>query len=250
MEKPKEKRVVGLIGCGAIGSLLAKAMEQEIVKCDKLVLYDLQTDKANLLRNSLHFPTVVVSGVDEMLEYQPVVVVEAASQQAVKSYVPRIVTADVEVIVMSTGALLDLDLQSKRIHVPAGAIGGLDALSSAALTRIDEVLLTSRKNPKALEMNNKKPELIYEGYANEAAKRFPRAMNVAATLALAVQPAKVKVQVISDPRVQRNTHEIHVQWEFGHMVLRFENDPHPENLHTSALAAWSALQLLKSLLET
>ena len=74
-------------------------------------------------------------------------------------------------------------------------------------------------------------------------------MNVAATLALTVKPARVKVQVFSDPAVHRNTHEIQVKWRFGEMQLRFANDPHPENPHTSALAAWSAIKLLETLLK-
>jgi len=57
------------------------------------------------------------------------------------------------------------------------------------------------------------------------------------------------VQVFSDPVVQRNTHEIQVKWQFGEMFLRFANDPHPQNPHTSALAAWSAIKLLQTLLE-
>jgi aspartate dehydrogenase len=59
----------------------------------------------------------------------------------------------------------------------------------------------------------------------------------------------VNVKVISDPVVKRNTHEIQVNWRFGEMTLRFANDPHPDNPHTSALAAWSAIKLLKNLLE-
>jgi len=69
-------------------------------------------------------------------------------------------------------------------------------------------------------------------------------------LALTVKPAKVKVQVISDPTVQRNMHEILVKWRFGETLLRFANDPHPENPRTNALAAWSAIKLLQTLLET
>jgi aspartate dehydrogenase len=140
-------------------------------------------------------------------------------------------------------------VQSSKVHVPSGAIGGLDAISSAALAGIDEVILTSRKNPKALEMDNKKAKMVYEGSAEEAARLFPREMNVAATLALTVKPTRVRVQVISDPKVQRNTHEIQVKWRFGEMFLRFANDPHPKNPRTSALAAWSAIRLLKTLLE-
>jgi aspartate dehydrogenase len=249
LEKPKKTRVVGLIGCGAIGTLIAQAVGKRIVKCDKLILYDYNQEKAEALKKSLQFPAIVTASVDEMLKLQPKVIVEAASQQAAKDYVRRIVAANVDLIVMSTGALLDLDVQSSKVHVPSGAIGGLDAIASAALAGIDEVVLTSRKNPKAFGMDNKEAKLVYEGNAEEAVKLFPREMNVAATLALTVKPAKVKVQVISDPAVQRNTHEIQVKWRFGEMFLRFANDPHPENPHTSALAAWSAIKLLQLLLE-
>ncbi len=151
---------------------------------------------------------------------------------------------------MSTGALLDLNVDLSRVHVPSGAIGGLDALSSAALAGIDEITLTSRKNPKAFGNDSKEEKVIYEGYAEEAARKFPREMNVAATLALTVKPTKVKVKVVSDPTVQRNTHEIQVKWRFGEMFLRFANDPHPDNPHTSALAAWAAIKLLQTLLKT
>ena len=249
MATPKKTRTVGIIGCGAIGTLIAQAVEQRIVKCDKLLLYDYNKEKAELLKKSMQFPVTVVSSVDEMLNLRPAVIVEAASQQAAIAYVSRIVAANVDLIVMSTGALLGLDVQSRRIHVSSGAIGGLDAIASAALAGIDEVILTSRKNPKALEMNNKEAKLVYEGSAEEAVKLFPREMNVAATLALTVKPANVKVRVLSDPKVQRNTHEIQVKWRFGEMLLHFANDSHPQNPHTSALAAWSAIKLLQLLLE-
>ena len=78
---------------------------------------------------------------------------------------------------------------------------------------------------------------------------FPREMNVAATLALTVKPVQVKVKVISDPKVTRNTHEINVKWRYGEMNLQFANDPHPDNPHTSALAAWAAIKLLQTLLK-
>ena len=242
-------KIVGLIGCGAIGTVLAEAIERKLVDCDELVVFDIDAAKAEKLKGSLNFPVKIVASVDELLAAKPKVVVEAASQQAVKEYYDKILAANVDLIVMSSGALLSLNTENRKVHFPSGAIGGLDALSSAALAGIDEVTLTSRKNPKALGKNNTKESIVYEGYAEEAARLFPREMNVAATLALTVKPAKVKVQVVSDPAVKRNTHEIQVKWRFGEMLLRFSNDPHPENPHTSALAAWSAIKLLKSLLE-
>lgn len=245
----KAKKKVGLIGCGAIGTVLAEAIERKLVVCDELVVYDVDSLKSQKLKSALKFPVTIAKSMDELLTAQPQVVVEAASQQAARELVPKIASSGTEVIVMSTGALLGLDVDWRRVHVPSGAIGGLDAISSASLAGIDEVTLISRKNPNALGKDNTAEAVVYEGYAEEAAKLFPREMNVAATLALTVKPAKVKVRVVSDPAVKRNTHEIQVKWRFGEMLLRFANDPHPDNPHTSALAAWSAIKLLQNLLE-
>ncbi len=242
-------RKIGLIGCGAIGTVLAEAIERKIVVCDQLVVFDVDAAKAQQLKNVLKFPVTVVASFEELLSSRPTVIVEAASQQAAKAYAPAIIAEGIEWIVMSTGALLDLDLDLTHVHMPSGAIGGLDAIGSAALAGIDEVTLTSRKNPKALGKTNTQAECVYEGTAEEAARKFPREMNVAATLALTVRPANVKVQVFSDPAVVRNTHEIAVKWRFGEMFLRFANVPHPDNPHTSALAAWAAIRLLQTLLE-
>jgi len=241
-------RTVGLIGCGAIGNVLAEAIERKLVVCDELVAYDIDLNKAEALKKRLKFPVTIAEGFEELIAQKPVVIVEAASQQAVKAYVPRIIAEGIDVIVMSTGALLDLDVDLSHVYLPSGAIGGLDAIASAAQAGIDKVCLTSRKSPSAFGKNNNEAEKIYEGDAEEAAKRFPREMNVAATLALTVKPTKVKVQIVLDPAVTKNTHEIQVDWQFGEMFLRFSNEPHPDNPHTSALAAWSAIWLLQTLL--
>jgi aspartate dehydrogenase len=240
---------VGLIGCGAIGTVLAEAIERKLVVCDELVIFDIDQYRARKLKAALKFPVRIVANVDELLEAKPNVVVEAAGQQAVREYYDKLLSSNTDFIVMSTGALLGLNTDSRKVHFPAGAIGGLDALSAAANAGIEEVTLTSRKNPKALGKTNTEETVIYEGTAEEAAKLFPREMNVAATLALTVKPAEVKVKVVSDPKVKRNTHEIQVKWRFGEMNLKFANDPHPDNPHTSALAAWSAIKLLQTLLE-
>ena len=240
---------VGILGCGAIGSLIARAVDEGIVKCDELILYDNNPEKTNDLQKSLHIKSQIVAGVEEMIANAPAIIVEAASQQAVKEYLRKILKADIEVIIMSAGALLDMQINSRRAHTPSGAIGGIDAVRSAALAGINEITLTTRKNPQALKTDRNAETIIYDGDAEMAVRLFPKEMNVAATLALAVHPKKVKVRVISDPKVNRNVHEIRVGWTNGDMILRFENDPHPDNPGTSALAAWSAISLLEDLLE-
>jgi len=241
-------RKVGIIGCGAIGTVIARAVERGIVECDELILYDRNMEKAEKLKKALHVPVTVVKSLEELIKLKPLVIVEAASQQAVRDYINKILAENIELIVLSVGALLDLDVKSKNVHIPSGAIGGLDAISSAALAGVVEVVLTSRKNPRALDMDNREEKIVYEGTAEEAVRLFPKGMNIAAALALAVQPEKVKVKVISDPKADRNVHEIKIKWKHGDMFLKFANDTHPENPKTSALAAWSAINLLKETL--
>jgi len=245
--KPKR---VGIIGCGAIGSLIAEAVEKRTVAIDKLILYDQDPEKAEHLQSSLSVPTTIVSNLDSMLKSHPSIIVEAASQEAARECMNSIIGSNIELIVMSVGALLDSRLRNKRIHTPSGAIGGLDAISSAALAGIDQVVLTSIKHPNTLDMHDQQEKLIYEGTAKEAVRRFPREMNVAATLALTVPPDKLLVRVVSNPNISRNAHEIRVKWAYGDMSFKFENEPHPDNPRTSALAAWSAIKLLKDLLDT
>jgi aspartate dehydrogenase len=245
----KNVKKIGVIGCGTIGTLIAKAVEKKIIPCDELIVYDYKLENAERLRSKISFPVKITRSLDELLESKPTVIVEAASQQAAREYVPKILQKDIELVVMSVGALLDLHVKSKKIHVPSGAIGGLDAISSAALAGIDEVVLTTRKNPATLDMDNREERLVFEGNAEQAVKRFPREMNVAATLALTVGSEKVRVKVVSDPEVTKNVHEVEVKWKHGDMLLKFINDPHPDNPKTSALAAWSAMKLLKDLLE-
>ena len=85
-----------MIGCGAIGTVLAEAIERKLVVCDELVVYDVDASKAQKLKSALNFPVTIVESVDELLAQKPKVIVEAASQQAAKDYVPKIVSSGVE----------------------------------------------------------------------------------------------------------------------------------------------------------
>jgi len=242
-------RRIGIIGCGAIGTLIAQAVENRIIGCDQLILYDSSFKRAEQLRKSLQFPTVIVKSVDEMIEASPSIIVEAASQQAAREYASKVLSKNIDFVVMSVGALLDMNVESNRLHVPSGAIGGLDAVSSASLADIEKTVLTTRKNPIALGLDNREEKVVYEGTAEEAVKRFQREMNVAATLALVAGRGKVHARIISDPKVDKIVHEIEVKWKHGDMFFRFSNSPHPQNPKTSALAAYSAIELIKRIQE-
>jgi aspartate dehydrogenase len=70
-----KKVKVGLIGCGAIGTVLAEAIERRLVVCDELVVYDFEASKAQKLKSALNFPVTIVENVDQLLASKPKVIV-------------------------------------------------------------------------------------------------------------------------------------------------------------------------------
>jgi len=251
---------VAIIGCGAIGTLLAEAIDGGEIKAKLIYLYDIDESKAVELASKLKQKPKVARNINDILEDKEVdIVVEAASQKAVKEYLKSVLDAGKEMLVMSVGALLDPDLKKlyekhrDRVHVPSGAIAGLDALKAIRLVGVKKITLITRKPPKALKysqyLTNKKiqkPTLVYEGPAEEAVKLFPRSVNVAAALAL-YSDAPVWVKIIADPNLRNNIHEIHVESEVSEIKIVVKNMPHPQNPRTSYLAALSAIALLKEL---
>jgi len=174
---------------------------------------------------------------------------------------------------MSVGALGDeklldsikkeVESAGKKVHVPSGAISGIDGIKAAKIAGIEEVTLTTRKPAKTLASSAyvreygidltkiKKPTVIFEGPAREAVKAFPESVNVAATLSLAgVGFNKTKVRVVADPSLDRNVHEIHVKGKAGEFITEAKNMPSPDNPRTSYLAALSAIRTLRNLTET
>lgn len=128
-------------------------------------------------------------------------------------------------------------------------MGGLDALKAASIVGIDELTLITVKNPVALGLENtEKPITIFEGNAEEAVKRFPLNINIAATLALATG-VKPRVRIIADPNVKENMHTIYAKGSFGEITITMKNKRIEGNPRTSLIAALSAIQLLKQLLE-
>ena len=85
---------VGLIGCGAIGTVLAEAIDRKIVVCDELVVFDIESAAAQKLKDKLNFPVRIVVTIDELLAAKPDVIIEAAGQEAVFQYYNRLVASD------------------------------------------------------------------------------------------------------------------------------------------------------------
>lgn len=198
----------------------------------------------------------------DLLAWRPDVVVEAAGQAAVHEYAESCLKAGIPVIVSSVGALAD-DAQAQalfdaaqagkaRLVVPAGAIGSLDYLNAVRHADGTRVSYESRKPAAAWKQELTElgydadalaePVTLYEGDAATAAQKYPKNLNVAATLALAgVGMKATQVTVVADPGIRQNQHTIRVQSPLGTLTTQVVNQPSPSNPKTSWIVAQSIL---------
>lgn len=265
----------GLIGCGSIGKVIAEAIDQGTAgEMELVAVYDRIREHSEKLVTSLAKKPVITRDVDELLGRKDIqIVVEAASQQAVRQYAAKALAEDKDLMILSTGALLEKDLfqqisrlaksKARKVYVPSGAIVGLDNIKSAAIGRIDDVTLTTSKPPPSFEgaplvqrrkidlSSLKEPLVLYEGPARDAVKLFPQNVNVSASLSLAgIGADRTKVRIITDPGAKEISHEIHVKGLFGEFKTQTINKPFPTNPKTSYIAALSAIATLKKMTES
>ena len=266
---------VALIGCGAIGTLLAHAIDEGKVKKVSLVwVYDIKPEKSEALVKKLRSKPKVASGASQIFADKSVdLIIEAASQSAVKQYSFPALQSGKDLMVMSVGAFsddklfrklkLEAERHGRRIYIPSGAVLGIDGVKASKLGKICEVVLTTRKPPAAFEYSEylkahriritglRKPKVIFDGPARKAVAAFPASVNVAATLSLAgVGFDKTRVRIIADPKIKINIHEIRVRGESGEFLTEARNVPFPDVPRTSYQAALSAIRTLNNLSDT
>ncbi|MFH1404076.1 MAG: Gfo/Idh/MocA family oxidoreductase, partial [Candidatus Altiarchaeota archaeon] len=144
----------GLIGCGVIGSYIAMAFDKGVIDGTLTAIYDVDRGKAEKLASTLKRRPDVAEDFNHLLEGVDFVI-EAASQEAVRHYMVGALEKGRDVLIMSVGALLDDGVYESvieaarqkhaRVYVPSGAIGGIDAITSASIAGIREVTLTTTK---------------------------------------------------------------------------------------------------------
>lgn len=260
---------IGLVGCGAIGSEIARSIDRGEIAAQLVAVCDHNPETARELIDSLKNKPVKADL--EGLVNSSDLVVEAASQRAVPAIAKAALEKGRSLMIMSVGALADAELyrsikrtaaeHGSKVYLPSGAISGLDGLKSASSGSIKRVTLTTTKSPASLEgaphireknidlKGLKEPTVVFEGSAAEAVKAFPANVNVAATLCLAARDGEVRVKIIADPGIKVNRHEIVAEGDFGKITTKVENVPSPKNPKTSYLAALSAIATLRSIVE-
>ena len=256
---------VALLGCGAIGTQLASAIDSGKVHAKLERIYDVSRDASEALAARLSSAPQITEN-PHLLSYPPVdIVVEAASQDAVRETGLSVIQNRADLMVMSVGALLEGAVREvleeacrqfgRCIYLPSGAIGGLDALA-AARDETDSVSITTTKHPRSLRgaphfaESRTNPDsitertVLFRGSAEEAVRRFPANVNVAALVTMAAGK-DAQVTVVADPEAGTNTHTIHAAGRFGSVRFTLENLPDPGNPKTSRLATLAAVETLR-----
>jgi aspartate dehydrogenase len=257
-------RRVGVAGLGVIGRAVARALDAGI---PGLVLAGgLARDRARA--------EAFLAGLQTSPPFLPLadliaasdLIVEASTRAHLEELAPAVLEAGRDLVVLSCGALLDhpewVDLaeaRGARIHVPSGAIAGLDGVKGARLGAVTEVTLETRKPPRGLagapgiverriDLDALGEEtLVFEGPAREACRAFPANVNVLAALALAgIGAEKTRAKIYAVPGLRFNRHRIRVEGEFGRLSIEVENVP-SENPRTGRLSYLSTIAFLRDL---
>ncbi|MBI5143441.1 MAG: aspartate dehydrogenase [Candidatus Omnitrophica bacterium] len=257
---------VGIIGCGTIGSEIAKACQDRLRdKINLIGIYDIDKAKSLSLSHMLKKKAPILK-LDNLIKKVDMVI-EAASAAVSASLVEKAIKTKKDIFIMSVGGLLGkeslLRLAEKRginVYLPSGAICGIDGLKAGSIGRIDSVTLTTKKPPKGLEgapylkknrvdlSRIKEETLIFEGSAADAVANFPQNVNVCAVLSLAgIGADKTRVRIITSPDYTKNIHEVEMTGDFGKILTRTENVPSRTNPKTSALAIMSAIATLEGI---
>jgi aspartate dehydrogenase len=257
---------VGLIGCGGIARDAIAALRES---GDSVEVVAALCRPGSAAKAAAALPEIpIVQSLDDLLGRGPQLVAEVAGQNAVREYGAAVLRRGVDLLVISIGALAEPKLLqalkvaahngSSRILLPAGAIGGIDAIAAMRLGGLHAVRYRSRKPPAAWRGSpaEKVADLdklagrtvLYRGSAGEAALLYPQNANVAAAVALAgLGFDATEVELVADPQAPGNVHEIEAEGAAGRFAIQLQGKPSPANPKTSALAALSVARALINL---
>lgn len=257
---------IGIIGYGAIGMALHRMLAEHARHLNIVAILE-QPDNIEAVRAKAG-DIPVIGDWDGFLLRSPDIVVECAGHAALRIHGARALASGCDLIVSSVGALAEREIETalkeaaaatgRRLVIPSGAVGGLDALAAARPAGIDEVVYTARKLPRAwigtaaetmIDLSTvTEATAFFTGNAREAALKFPQNANVVAATALAgIGFEATHVTLMADPNTTGNSHTIAARGVFGEISSRVITKTLPENPKTSVLAPFSVMRAIANL---
>lgn len=211
-----EKRIA-LIGFGTIGQYLFRQLS---ARDDVRVIgvYETNPEAAEKVPGDL--AVSAPEAFEKLLTNTKMdLVVETATQQAVKDFAP-IILPHADMVVFSTTAFADALFETKamelcrrfsrKIYIPHGAILGLDGIRDGQ-EMLESVTITTTKKPVNLGRSDTERTVLYEGPTRKACSLFPRNVNVHASVAIAgLGFDKTVSRIVADPDSAGNVHVIEI----------------------------------------
>lgn len=255
---------VALIGCGALGSIIAHELKKILSDDYELTgVLDFRAEAAQELAKGCD--TRACANLDELLS-DAEMIIEAADGEVVRAYGEIVLNSGCDLVILSVGVLSDKSLKSalenaarsagKKIYVVNGALGGLDVLQTMSMMAPTIAVISNTKSPGSLngapflegkDLSEDKTVKIFEGSVDDAIRGFPKNVNVAVATALASKCPDAKVIITSVPGTKDNKHCVHAENGIITADISISSFPDPDNPKSSSSAAWSVLNLLRNL---
>ena len=257
---------LAIIGYGALGKILVSILVDKLQEQYEIVgILDQVLQEKNIEVQGQKI--TVFPSFEELLNSPAEMVVEIAGVGAVKEYGSAILSEKKDLVITSVGGLADDEIlktlgdkaleNNRKVHLTSGAVGGFDILQTITMMGGAQTTIESTKAPKSLngapylkgkDLPEGERTLAFEGNAREAIEGFPKNTNVAVASGLAsVGVDEVKVQIVSDPASQGNTHKIIIENPQAKAVVEISSKVDPKNPKSSVTAAWSVAALLANL---
>ncbi len=252
-----------LIGYGAVGKYVYDALRTSTHSHIKAVLC--RSGREESAQAALVSEVKCLSDLTQ-IDASIDLVVECAGHQAMISHVPTLLRRGIDVIGVSNGALSDVQVATEleqaaidggsKLQLLAGAVGGMDTLSAARNAGLTRVRYRGIKPPegwkgslaeKTVDLDAiEGPVTHFKGTARQAATDYPKNANVAATVALAgVGLDDTLVELVADPALSVNRHEIEAVGAFGQFSFIVQGNALAGNPRSSALTAMSVVQAIE-----
>jgi len=252
-----------IIGHGAIAGWVAGQLKEDPDICITHVLCRPGREAAALAAIPGARAITDVGQLDASVDFA----LECAGHAGLANHGPDLLSRGIDLAVVSVGAFSDPEISAvleaaalkgkAQIELLSGAVGAIDALASARQGGVDTVTYIGRKPPlgwkgsaaeDVLDLDAlTSAEVHFSGTAREAASRYPKNANVAATVALAgLGLDETRVTLIADPAMTGNRHEVQASGAFGQFTFTIDGKALANNPKSSALTAMSALRVLRN----
>lgn len=253
-------KLITVIGCGAIGEAVVRYLaDHDDVAIAAAIIEPGADARAR---------DVFGSGVQIAYDFDGVsadveLAADCAGHPALRQHGEAILSSGADLVSVSSGALADADLYERlaaaarlgnsQLRLVSGAIGALDALAASSTGKLMRVTYRGRKPPQGWRGSPAESKLDldalseaavhFSGSARHAALEYPKNANVAASVALAgLGFDDTTVELIADPGIERNVHEIVAEGDFGRFEFRIEGKSLPDNPRSSAITAMSVVR--------